>query len=393
MSVKGLGPLDWRIPIVTPDGRPTSEFQRRWANQISNNNEIGGITLGLGPPPAIPAPEDGAQYADTSTNPYTIYIASGGTWHLTGSPTVTGANPTATASDVAVNGSANTFMRSDAAPAIQKASSSQFGIVKVDGTTITESGGVISAIGGGGAVSVEQNGTEIVASATTLNFIGATVSDAGGGQANITLSGGGGGVPTIVQSKAIDLSNMSSGITLDAAPASGNLLIAIMFNATTTAPPAVTSGWTNLNNNSQLPDSTVCYKVAGGSETATQNPTTTTDGGAIILFEVTGFIAVSPSLTTVTATGASVDFSQNNEYLPTSSGLGIAYAGRRTQESATWSGSFITDIGIAGDPSTTGGTGVSISTGIANVPQFSSLSATSLWPTSVATRTGFILVA
>jgi hypothetical protein len=43
-------------------------------------------------------------------------------------------------------------MRSDAAPAIQKASSSQFGIVKVDGTTITESGGVISAVGGGGGL-------------------------------------------------------------------------------------------------------------------------------------------------------------------------------------------------------------------------------------------------
>lgn len=55
-----------------------------------------------------------------------------------------GANPTATASDAAVNGSAATFMRSDGAPAIQKASSSQFGLVKVDGTTITAASGVIS---------------------------------------------------------------------------------------------------------------------------------------------------------------------------------------------------------------------------------------------------------
>jgi hypothetical protein len=56
-----------------------------------------------------------------------------------------GANPTATASDTAVNGSATTWMRSDGAPAIQKASASQFGIAKVDGTTITASGGVITA--------------------------------------------------------------------------------------------------------------------------------------------------------------------------------------------------------------------------------------------------------
>lgn len=142
-----LGPLDWRIPIVTPEGRPTSEFQRRWALQIGNNSQIGSITLGVGAPPATPVPADGAQYADTSTNPYTLYIAGGGTWHLAGS---SAADPTATASDVAVNGTATTFMRSDAAPAIQKASDSQYGIVQVDGTTITATDGIISAVGGGG---------------------------------------------------------------------------------------------------------------------------------------------------------------------------------------------------------------------------------------------------
>lgn len=147
MSVNNLGPLDWRIPIVTPEGRPTLEFQRRWATQIGNNNQIGGITIGSGPPPSVPTPADGDQYADTSTTPYTLYIANGGVWYQAGSSS---GNPTAVASDVAVNGTAGTFMRSDAAPAVQKASSSQFGIVKVDGTTITESGGVISASGGGG---------------------------------------------------------------------------------------------------------------------------------------------------------------------------------------------------------------------------------------------------
>ncbi len=54
------------------------------------------------------------------------------------------ANPTATAGPSAVNGSATTFMRSDAAPSIQKASSSQFGIVEVDNTTIKAASGVIS---------------------------------------------------------------------------------------------------------------------------------------------------------------------------------------------------------------------------------------------------------
>jgi uncharacterized protein DUF5907 len=66
----------------------------------------------------------------------------------------TAANPSGTAGPSAVNGSATTFMRSDAAPAVQKASSSQFGIVEVDGTTITASGGVISAATGGSGCTV-----------------------------------------------------------------------------------------------------------------------------------------------------------------------------------------------------------------------------------------------
>jgi len=53
------------------------------------------------------------------------------------------ANPTATAGPNAINGSAATFMRSDAAPAVQAGSSSQEGILEC-GTNTTCSGGTIS---------------------------------------------------------------------------------------------------------------------------------------------------------------------------------------------------------------------------------------------------------
>lgn len=56
-----------------------------------------------------------------------------------------GANPTATAGDAAVNGSATTFMRSDAAPAIQLASATLFGLAKVDNSTITAAAGIVTA--------------------------------------------------------------------------------------------------------------------------------------------------------------------------------------------------------------------------------------------------------
>src|SRR6185437_9732989 len=49
----------------------------------------------------------------------------------------TGANPTATAGPVAVNGIASTFMRSDGAPAIQKGTNAAFGIVQGDGTKLS----------------------------------------------------------------------------------------------------------------------------------------------------------------------------------------------------------------------------------------------------------------
>lgn len=79
------------------------------------------------------------------------------------------ANPTATASDTAVNGSASTFTRSDSAPAIQKGSASQFGVVKADGSTITASGGVLSAVGGGSGLSGMTGGqVPLAATASTV---------------------------------------------------------------------------------------------------------------------------------------------------------------------------------------------------------------------------------
>lgn len=77
-----------------------------------------------------------------------------GTGSACGGSGSTGANPTATAGPTAVNGSATTFLRSDGAPAVQKATAAQFGIVEVDNTTITASAGVISATNTGTVTSV-----------------------------------------------------------------------------------------------------------------------------------------------------------------------------------------------------------------------------------------------
>lgn len=77
------------------------------------------------------------------------FVVSGGsvqsiTTNGAGCSNATTANPTAIASDVAQNGVASTVMRSDAAPAVQKATNSQFGLVEPDAFGICISGGVIS---------------------------------------------------------------------------------------------------------------------------------------------------------------------------------------------------------------------------------------------------------
>ena len=81
MAAQNVGPLDWRIPIVTEDGRPTPEFQRRWSTQIGNNSQIGIIQTGMGAPSVDPVPTDGQQYLDVTTDPYDYYVAYNGTWH------------------------------------------------------------------------------------------------------------------------------------------------------------------------------------------------------------------------------------------------------------------------------------------------------------------------
>jgi hypothetical protein len=80
MTAKNTGPLSWNIPIVTPDGRPTPEFQRRWETQRSNNALIGTVTFGIGAPTSA-KPDDGAVYIDTSTTPYTYYMGQKSVWH------------------------------------------------------------------------------------------------------------------------------------------------------------------------------------------------------------------------------------------------------------------------------------------------------------------------
>jgi hypothetical protein len=81
--VKDTGPLSWNVPIVDMrTGRPTPEFQRRWEQQRTNNDQIGLVTLGEGVPTGEAS--DGEQYFDITSEPFVLYVGYDGEWNLAG---------------------------------------------------------------------------------------------------------------------------------------------------------------------------------------------------------------------------------------------------------------------------------------------------------------------
>lgn len=95
------------------------------------------------------------------------------------------ANPTATAGPIAVNGTSSKFMRADAAPAVQLGTNAQKGIVQVDGTTITASSGVITAVAAAGSVTT----TGSPASGNLTKFSGTSTITNGNLSGDVTTSG------------------------------------------------------------------------------------------------------------------------------------------------------------------------------------------------------------
>jgi hypothetical protein len=206
--------------------------------------------------------------------------AISGTGAACGGSGSTGANPTATAGPTANNGVATTFMRSDASPAIQLGSASQKGVVQVDGTTITATGGVISAVAGGtGTVTSVSAGCGVSTSPNPITTTGtvaalATVNPQTG--ANYAIVSGDCG-------KLVNLSNAANQIpTLPIASTTG-------------------AGWF----------AQVCNQGAG---TQTITPTTSTIGGAST-FVLPAGSAAAPQCVTIVSDGTNYqvapDFTRN----------------------------------------------------------------------------------
>ena len=210
-----------------------------------------------------------------------------------------------------------------------------------------------------------------------------------------TPGSGGGPNVSFVQSKGIALANISSGITLDAAPTENNILVAIMFNATLTTPPNTAGGWVSLDSNTAVPDANIAYRVAGPGESTLQIPTTTADGGVILIMEFQAEVALAPAGSGV-STNTSVSFSMTAtayNLLPIAQGIMVGFSGRRTDEAGNMAGSFVTEVSAQGSAALVGGSGVSAVAGyfIKNPgPVIPAVQA--IWPTSAASRIGVVFV-
>lgn len=117
------------------------------------------------------------------------------------------------------------------------------------------------------------------------------------GSAWIQINGGGGAV--VVQRAVASEASLATGITFSAAPALGNILIALVNNQVLFTNLVASGGWFIPANGTCLmnigvgffPDSVYSYtpvllKIAGASESTTQTPVTNTNLGSIAMWEI-----------------------------------------------------------------------------------------------------------
>lgn len=153
-------PLQWNVPIVTQDGTPTAEFVRAWAQQQVTNGTIPNFTTGY-PLHYVFA----ASPLGPSQPPAFRLLVVADIPNLSSLYDIAGAAAAAQTAAEAFAADASNISSGTVGPSfLPSATTAAFGVVKPDGTTITISGGVISAVGGGsggGPASIVDTGSAI----------------------------------------------------------------------------------------------------------------------------------------------------------------------------------------------------------------------------------------
>lgn len=174
-----------------------------------------------------------------------------------------GANPTATAGPTAVNGSAPAFMRSDAAPAVQKGTNSQFGLVQGDGSTIScaATPGICSALIDGIFPSATVAGTLVYWNATAWVVL------PGNTTGTQVLSENASGVPSWSAAGSGTLQTLTAGTGISFS-SGATCTTTCIINGVAAANPSATAGPTAVNGSaSTFMRSDAAPAVRGGNNT------------------------------------------------------------------------------------------------------------------------------
>lgn len=211
----------------------------------------------------------------------TVTISSGGVTSyndLTDKPTIP--------SDISQLTDTQGLLGGGSSYTLPTASTTTLGGVKVDGTTITISNGVITAVGGfdggggggsGGGITVQEEGID-VATANTINFVGNAVTASNVGDvATITVDNGiavfNQGFPFVASITALDFTGQ--GVSTTVAPGTGKAVVTISGTNTvydagsdSTVTLDYNNGqWQNYSPNSGTLNITVTNIPAGGEMT------------------------------------------------------------------------------------------------------------------------------
>lgn len=245
---KDLGPLDWRIAIVDKSGRPTPEFQRRWALQRGNNDLLQTVEIGSGPPKGIPV--DGEAYVDVSTNPATLYVGDKGKWLITGTLPLSSVHP---------------------GPPGLDGEDGQDGPPGPPG--LRGAAGSAGSVGPQGPVGFGMDGADGLdgdrGAPGPVGPVGAT-GPAGAGQRSIVQQ----------QCSSYNAGQTTAGFTtciMPKAPTQGNLLVAVMQWNHANGTPGAGAGWTlaafdAVGTNPFNVQAALFYKYAGAGESTSQTP-------------------------------------------------------------------------------------------------------------------------
>lgn len=215
-----------------------------------------------------------------------------GSW-ATPAGTTTGADPTATIGTTANNGSATTYMRSDASPAIPQASASTFGAMKPDGSTETASAGVIST------------------ASTTVNGVTCTP----GSSCTVTAASSGVTVGSTAIGSGTDTRVLFDNAgTLGEYAISGTGSVAMTTSPSFTTPTIGAATATSVNKVAMTAPATSATLTIADGKTLTD---TSSIGGVMLKGATGGGFAAATAAdvpTTTLATGTSVSLSAPREY-------------------------------------------------------------------------------